>query len=341
MATGIIANTLLREGYASMFSCLFVFNIAAYVWLSLAMIWRLVRHRTALLADLIAPQKVFSFSAIVASTGVLGLSFDAGGYAGVALVLWALALALWVVLGYLGFVVLALGNGGADIIGGGWLIAVVATQSLVLLGVQIAPRLAEEAKPAFAFNHALWGVGLALYGIYVTLFAYRLLYFDVEPAEPSPLLWVVMGAAAITSNTGSELGAADTGAGFLNSSRPFIDAVTLISWAWATWWVPLLLLLGAWKHAWRRLPLAYTPQLWSVVFPVAMYALATRRLADDAALPALSTVSRVVIWIALALWLATMIALGLASWHSLRAFLRTNGAPASEHDTRSERAGRE
>jgi hypothetical protein len=52
-------------------------------------------------------------------------------------------------------------------------------------------------------------------------------------------------------------------------------------------------------------------------------------------------VSRVVIWIALALWLATMIALGLASWHSLRAFLRTNGAPASEHDTRSERAGRE
>jgi tellurite resistance protein TehA-like permease len=92
-------------------------------------------------------------------------------------------------------------------------------------------------------------------------------------------------------------------------------------WAWATWWIPLLLLLGVWKHGAHRVPLRYTTPLWSMVFPLGMYAVASHRLSLVAEVPALQSMSRVMAWIALAVWSATGIGLLLASWHSARAFI--------------------
>src|SRR6516165_2941256 len=103
----------------------------------------------------------------------------------------------------------------------------------------------------------LWGVGLGLYAIFVALFSYRIFFFEVGPDDITPLLWVVMGAAAISTNAGSTLILTDSGMPFLHSMRPFIDGVTLIMWAWATWWIPLLLLFGIWKHGVCRVPLTY------------------------------------------------------------------------------------
>ena len=100
----------------------------------------------------------------------------------------------------------------------------------------------------FVLIHMLSGIWLGPYGIFVTLFAYRIFFFDVEPDDITPLLWVVMGAAAIAANAGSTLILTDSGVAFLHSMRPFIDGVTLIMWAWATWWIPLLILFGIWKH---------------------------------------------------------------------------------------------
>jgi hypothetical protein len=77
---------------------------------------------------------------------------------------------------------------------------------------------------------------------------------DVGPDDITPLLWVVMGAAAISTNAGSVLIATDSAMPFLNAMRPFIDGVTLTMWAWATWWIPLLLFLGVWKHGVRWVP---------------------------------------------------------------------------------------
>ena len=71
----------------------------------------------------------------------------------------------------------------------------------------------------FVLIHMLWGVGLGLYGIFVTLFAYRIFFFDVEPDDITPLLWVVMGAAAIAANAGSTLILTESGMSFLHSMR--------------------------------------------------------------------------------------------------------------------------
>jgi tellurite resistance protein TehA-like permease len=164
----------------------------------------------------------------------------------------------------------------------------------------------------------LWGIGLALYGIYVALFTYRIFFFEVVPDDLTPILWVVMGAAAISTNAGADLILNESGVAFLTSMRPVVSGVTLIMWAWATWWIPLLALFGIWKHLVRRVPLTYTPMLWGLVFPLGMYSLASFRLAVAADFPPLRAVSHAMVWIALAAWLATSAGLAATSWKSFR-----------------------
>jgi tellurite resistance protein TehA-like permease len=325
MATGIISNALLLEDHRGWSDALFAVNVVAYPWLALLTIARLVRHRRAMWADLVNPRLVFSFLTIVAASDVFGVGLNLRGFGTIAALLWLFALTAWFLLIYFSFGVLTFLNTtayGANVVHGGWLIAIVGTESLVILGTAIAPEAGELRATAFVLIHMLWGVGLGLYGIFVTLFAYRIFFFDVVADDLTPLLWVVMGAAAISTNAGSTLLLTDSGMPFLHTMRPFIDGVTLIMWAWATWWIPLLILLGAWKHGVCRVPLTYTPMLWSLVFPLGMYALASLRLALAADFPPLRAISRAMVWIALAAWVATAAGLAVSSWRSFRGFVR-------------------
>jgi hypothetical protein len=106
MATGIISNAFFFEGRRALSDLLFVVNLAAYPWLCLLMAWRVVRFRRALWADLIDPRLVFSFFTIVAGTDVFGIGMDLRGFGTVAILMWLIALALWLALIYLSFGVL-------------------------------------------------------------------------------------------------------------------------------------------------------------------------------------------------------------------------------------------
>ena len=320
MATGIISNAFFFAGVRAWSDALFVVNLVALPWLILITALRALAFRQALWADLIDPRKVFGFFTIIAGVDVFGAGLALRSLPALALALWLAALVLWVLLIYFSFGVLIFLNTarGANIVHGGWLNAIVATQSLVVLGTMIAPTLAGFSHATFALIHVLWGVGLGLYGIFIALFAHRIFFADVEPDDVTPLLWVVMGAAAISANAGSTLILTDSGLPFLNAMRPFIDGVTLIVWAWATWWIPLLVLLGLWKHGIRRVPLTYTPMLWSLVFPLGMYALTTARLSLAADFAPLRLIAHAMMWIALAAWAATAFGLVIASWQSCR-----------------------
>jgi tellurite resistance protein TehA-like permease len=205
---------------------------------------------------------------------------------------------------------------GAKVVHGGWLNAIVGTQSLVLLGARVTATVPELGGWISILIHMLWGIGVALYGIFVTLFSYRIFFFDLEAEDITPLLWVVMGAAAISANAGSTLILSQAGLPFLQAMRPFVDGVTLIIWAWGTWWIPLLLLFGIWKHGVCRVPLTYTPMLWSMVFPLGMYAVSTYRLGLAADFPPLQGFAGGLIWIAFAVWLAVAAALAVSTWRS-------------------------
>jgi tellurite resistance protein TehA-like permease len=311
MATGIISNTLWLQGRRPISDALFAVNLGAFPWLLLLTGLRVVRFPRALLGDLTSPRLVFSFFTIVAASDVLGLGLNLRGQAEAALAMWTFALLTWTALIYLSFAVLTFLNTaqGANVVHGGWLIAIVGAQSLVILGAALAPHQGALTPSLFVLIHMLWGVGLGLYGIFITLFAYRIFFFEVGPDDVTPLLWVVMGAAAITTNAGSVLILTDSGVPFLRAMRPFIEGVTLTMWAWATWWIPLLVMFGVWKHGVRRQPLRYTPMLWSLVFPLGMYALASLRLSLAAEFPPLRALADGMVWVALGAWTATALAL--------------------------------
>jgi len=280
MATGIISNGMQIEGRTIWSDVLFIAALSAYAWLLLLLVLRSLCFRSGLWADLKDPTLVFAFFTLVAGSSVLGLGLDFRSYALAAGVLWIAALAVWIGLIYFSFGLLIVlkKDSRVNVVHGSWLNAIVGTESLVLLGATVASQSGALSPTVFVLIHWLWGIGLALYGMFISLLAYRLFFSDVAPEDLSPVLWIVMGAAMISANAGSALISTESGVPFLNSMRPFIDAVTLLIWAWGTWWIPLLLLLGFWKHVVCQIPLVYTPALWSLVFPLGMHAVATWNL---------------------------------------------------------------
>lgn len=311
MATGIISNALFFLGSFKLSQAFFAVNVVAYPVLLIMILIRAYRHTSALWADMLDPRLVFSFFTIVAATDVLGIQCDLRGYSEIAVALWLFALFLWVILLNFSFAVLSFLNTAQDanVVHGGWLIAIVGTQSLVLLGVRVADHLVEYGTGLIVLAHMLWGIGLALYAIFVTLFSYRIFFFKLTPEDLSPLLWVVMGAAAISANAGTSLLLNNAHVPYLTSMKPFIDGITLIVWAWGTWWIPLLVCFGVWKHAVCRIPLSYSPALWSLVFPLGMYSVATFRLSLATQFPFLGSLGREFVWIAVPAWAITTCAM--------------------------------
>jgi tellurite resistance protein TehA-like permease len=313
MASGIIAIGFGTLRFDLIADALYVFALCAWVVLVALSVGRMVLFMPAVRSDLLNPRMVFGYFTLVAATDIVGLLLHTRGHASLALACWVFAFAAWCSLLYLAFSVLTFlsHEHNVNITHGGWLITIVGTQSLVLLGARIAPDLGHYAGYMMVEVHMLWGLGLAFYGIFVTLFCYRTFFLSLDPKDISPLLWVVMGAAAITANAGTTLLTEDPQLPFLALQRPFIHGVTLMIWAWATWWIPMLFLFGFWKHVSRRLPLTYEPVLWSLVFPLGMYAVASARLGLAAEFPPLQWISQVMIWVALAAWLFALAGLAL------------------------------
>jgi tellurite resistance protein TehA-like permease len=329
MATGIISNGLYLQGHQEASDALFAFNFLAYPWLWLLTVVRGVRFGGALWTDLTNPARVFSFFTIVAATNVLGSGVGLRSFPAIAVSLWLVALAIWLVMIYFAFGVLLFSNSGgsAKLMNGAWLNGIVGTQSLVILGVQAVLPRAGASSAAALLLYMLWAIGCALYGMLVVLLSYRLFFFEQRPAEVSPILWVLMGAAAISTNAGSNLidGFAARATPAFRSMQPFIDGVCLALWSWATWSIPLLILLGIWKHGVRRVPVVYTSAMWSIVFPLGMYAVATLRLSPLIEVPLMQSWAEIVIWIALAAWAATIAGFIAATWRSGRAFISERG----------------
>jgi hypothetical protein len=197
MATGITSNAMFAERQRGLSDALFRVTLFVYPWLVLATILRMTDFRAALWSDLANPRLVFSFFTFVAASDVLGVQIALRGFVTIPLLLWLSALAAFAILTYFSSGLLIFRNAacGADlVVRGGGLLAIVGTQSLVLLGAPVAAStISEHGNAIVVLIHALWGIGLVLYGIFVTHFACRISYMRVEPQDLTPLLWVVRG----------------------------------------------------------------------------------------------------------------------------------------------------
>jgi tellurite resistance protein TehA-like permease len=315
MATGIVALAMNAAGWPAAGRVLFWVGAAAYATLWILTAARCARYWPAVRTDLTAHARAPGFFTAVAATGVLGngcvLLHDAPG-AGLAL--WAVALALWVGLTYTILPGLMEVEDKPDLdkgISGVWLLVVVATQSVCVLGCLVAAHLpAGGAEPGLFAALCFWLVGGMLYLWLIALIFYRILFRPLSPADLAPPYWINMGAMAISTLGGTALVAAAPGSDLLAGLLPFLKGLTLMFWATATWWLPLLLMLGAWRHGVKGYPLAYDHGYWGAVFPLGMYAVCTLRLAREFGLPFLAPLGDVFAWVALAAWAAT--AAGLA-----------------------------
>ena len=313
MATGIVSIASHLLGFARGAIALFALNAAAYVvlWaLTLARVWR---YPDRIIADLSHHGRSVGFFTTVAATCVLGTQcLLIGNMWRVAAALWITGIVLWAVMTYTIFTILtvkATKPSLAEGMNGGWLVAVVAAQSVCVLGAQLASGYGPYEQPVHFFCLAMWLGGGMLYIWIISLIIYRYTFFPMSPADLSPPYWVNMGAMAISTLAGTTLVAEAPRSPVLTDLLPFLKGLTLLFWSTATWWIPMLVILGIWRHVSRSFPLRYDPLYWGAVFPLGMYTASTFRLAYAIDAPYLLVIPNTFIYVAWGAW--SLAALGL------------------------------
>ncbi len=313
MATGIISIASDLTGFEFLALPLLWLNVGFYIILWLLNLSRIFFYPRHFVADVSDHNRGAGYFTAVAGTCILGNQFVALMDAQeLGVLLLALGVGLWVVLIYAVFTAFAirpdkpsLGDG----ITGGWLVATVSTQSVAILSCRVAAQFAGYEQAVLFFSLCMFLIGCMLYFIVITLVFYRFMFFPLKPQDFEPLYWINMGAAAITTLAGTTLALNSRGSQLLEPILPFILGSTVFFWAFATWWIPFLVVVEVWRHAVHRVKLSYTPQYWSLVFPLGMHTTCTAYLSQALAWDALSVIPNYFIYAALIAWAITLLGL--------------------------------
>lgn len=326
MATGIVSIAAHLTGMRRIAAALFVLNIAFYVGLWGLTVARVLRHRDRVVADVLDHGRSVGFFTTVAGTCVLGSQFMLlTGMWRVAAALWFAGIALWALITYAVLTILTVKASKPELaqgINGGWLLPVVAAQSVAVLGTQLAPGFAVYEAHVLFFCLCMWLGGGMLYIWIISLIFYRYTFFPLLPSELAPPYWINMGAVAISTLAGALLVIAAPASPVLTSLLPFLKGLSLLFWSTATWWIPMLVILGAWRHVSRRFPLRYDPLYWGAVFPLGMYTVCTVRLSQALDIPWLFRFADLFVFVALLAWVIVA-----AQWVAMLA-RRSNPASA-------------
>lgn len=312
MATGIVSLAAHFFDWDFIAQPMLWFNIIAYIVLWLLTLARLAFYRQQFVADLTTPARAVTFLTMVAGTCVLGSQFAIlTPLMLVAQILWLVGGALWLGLIYAFFTLVTINESKPALdtgIHGGWLLVVVSTESLCVLGVNVAQAFG-AIELVLLLSLCAYLIGAMLYLIFITLIVYRWLFFALAPEKLVPSYWINMGALAIATLAGSRLLLIANQWNFLQTLAPFILGFTFFFWATATWWIPLLAFVGIWRHIVKRVPLVYDPQYWSMVFPLGMYTVATFMFARATGVTLLAPIAALMVYVALGAWAITLLAM--------------------------------
>lgn len=324
MATGIVSVACRLLGITLLAEVLLVATVVGFVVLLLAYLTRALRFPHRFTATLRAPSSAVALFTVVAGTNVLATALTAHGLWVISLILGIAAFLLWLVLTYglFSLIVLAGHRPLLREITGVWLIWVVGTQSIAVLATAIAPQL-----PWVMFQDMVgvssvlfWSVGIVLYLILIVIIFLRLFLIETTPAEMGPAYWILMGATAISVRAAAGILnlASTTPTHLLTAVHPFVAGAAVVLWSFGSWFIPALVIFGLWRYFVRHFPWSYEPKLWSVVFPLGMYAVASVTLGRALDFEFMDILASVWVWFAIAAWALVAVLLIVAFFRSSR-----------------------
>ena len=320
MATGIVSIDGLTLGGAGIGWALFALNMVMWPLLWLAGFIRVGTDVRALVGELGQHRTGPAFLAVPAATAVLGSQFAAFPLARwLDVPLFAFSVALWAIMQY-GFLAgVSEGRAKPSLeqgFSGQWLLLVVATQAVAALGAEVLKRTGPAAGLTF-ICYALVLLGAIYYLLLGAVVLYRFGFVAMPPEDIIGPWWINEGAAAVTVLAGARLMVVPGLKIGTFAVRDLLAPIVVGFWADATFWIPLLVLLFAWKYLLRGQVLRYSVLLWSVVFPLGMYSAATLALADAYQIRFLHVLARLFFWIAFLAWCATFTGALHAAWASI------------------------
>ncbi len=315
MATGIISTGLALFGWDVLSGALLVVAVVAFAVLLAAYAWRVIAYPRRALADARDPGRAFGYFSLVAAPNVLGIRLALDDQLLATAVLALFSAPVWLVLTYAVPGAMIVGHRREPVLpraNGSWFMWVVGTQSLSGAAATLAIHRPDLMTSLAPLAVGFWGIGVILYLMLVGLVTTRLLDDPVTPHALSPTYWVYMGATAITVLAAATILALPATLPVLESTRQVVAGVAFMMWAFGTWWFPLLLIFALWRHLVRGSPIGYEPTLWSMVFPLGMYAAASAAYGRVTGLGFMVAIAHVEVWIGLAAWTGVAIAMGRA-----------------------------
>lgn len=313
MATGIVSIAADFVGFHLISVVLLWLNVAFYVCLWMFTITRIICHSDRFIRDFQDFNRGVGYLTTVAGTCIVGSQFvilEKSYQLGV--ILFCLGLVIWILAIYSVFSSFVIKSDKPLIqegINGAWLLATVSTQSLSILGGRLANQFLDYQGIILFLSICMFLLGCALYIVIITLIFYRLIFKEFRPEDLSPTYWINMGAVAISTLSGAILAEVCQNNVVFDKFVPFVSGLTLMCWAIATWWIPILFVLMIWRHIVRGVKLSYSPEYWSMVFPLGMYTACTAKLSETIPLSFLALIPHFFIYIALTAWSLTFIGL--------------------------------
>ena len=311
MASGIISVGMKLKGFELISTALLIVCIVGFVILLCLTVWRFVAYRGEMIEDLLDPGRAFGFFTFVAGTNVLGVRLGMEGAHAATALLLGVAGTAWLLLGYVVPWTAVLGKVERPVVAtanGTWFIWVVASQSVAIAAASIEPVFVTGRRELAVLAVMSWSVGVFLYAATSMIVSLRLMLYKFGPEELTPPYWVAMGALAITVLAGARI-VEMADAPMVAVTRDLVAGLSVMFWAFATWLIPVLLAAGWWRHRIRGIPLRYEASLWSVVFPLGMYAVAGIYLGEADRLPLVAAIGGAELWVALAACIAVIIAM--------------------------------
>lgn len=316
MGSGIVSIGLHLKGRFVESAVLLAVAAVGYVVLVVLSVWRLIEFRDDMRADLADSGRAFGFFTFIAGSNVLGIRLIIEGRHSTAAVLLIVAALTWLVLGYVVPWTAVLGTAERPVLAkanGTWFVWVVASESVAIAAATLQPVYDKFAGLLAAVAVFTWGVGLFLYAAAGIFVAARMLQYPLRPTDLTAPYWVSMGACSITVVAGARI-VEMADAPMVDATRGLIAGLAVVIWAFATWLFPPLIAAGWWRHRVHKVPLSYDSSLWSIVFPLGMYAVAGIYLGRADELPLVGMVGAVELWVAVVAWLLVFAAMLHRIW---------------------------